>query len=219
MKRLFFLIILLAMFSSCTTTQLVDNWKNPDINIFETSKILIVGITSNKKARKEYEKRLKNEYELRGIDAVMSIDILDDEFTFDEKSPSELAKVEDQLIEDGFDAILLTKVIGVEDRIAFNQSYEDEKNLDRNFKDEYYMYQDIYYNPEYYEQYAVYHAETSLYCICATEDRELIWKGYIDVVDPSSVKETVKDYVNLVMYALEEQQLINKKNTSEELES
>ena len=48
-----------------------------------------------------------------------------------------------------------------------------------------------------------------MYCICPTKDRELIWKGYIDVMDPQSISETVNDYVRLVIVVMEEQQLIN----------
>jgi hypothetical protein len=79
------------------------------------------------------------------------------------------------------------------------------------------MYQDIYYNPEYYDEYTVYHAETSLYCICPTKDRELIWKGYIDIIAPQSIEETVNDYVNLVLLILEKEMLINQKLLKEEL--
>ena len=53
-----------------------------------------------------------------------------------------------------------------------------------------------------------------MYCICPTKERELIWKGYIDITDPQSIDETLDDYVKLVILALEEQQLINlKKHT------
>ena len=55
----------------------------------------------------------------------------------------------------------------------------------------------------------MYHTETAMYCICPTKDRELIWKGYIDVMDPESIRETVNDYVRLVIVVLDEQQLIN----------
>ena len=48
-----------------------------------------------------------------------------------------------------------------------------------------------------------------MYCICPTKDRELIWKGYVDIVDPRSIDKTVNDYVDLVIAALEEQALIN----------
>ena len=71
------------------------------------------------------------------------------------------------------------------------------------------MYQDVFYNPEYYKEYTIYHAETSMFCICPTKDRELIWKGYIDITDPTNIEQTVKDYVRLAILVLEEEQLLN----------
>src|SRR5690554_5039486 len=70
------------------------------------------------------------------------------------------------------------------------------------------IHQDVYYNPEYYEEYKLYHTETSMYCICPTKERELIWKGYIDITDPQNVQDIINEYVNLVIIALEEEQLL-----------
>ena len=80
----------------------------------------------------------------------------------------------------------------------------------REFKDEYLKHQNIFYNSDYYNQYKIYKAETSMYCICPTKDRELIWKGYINITDPQSqsIEKTVNDYIRLTMVVLEEEQLI-----------
>ena len=140
----------------------------------------------------------------------MSLDLFDPSFTTEKKSPAELKVIESQLTSNFFDAVLFTKVLGVEDKIDYSITYKDEEYLNIKFKDDYYSNQEIYYNSKYYNEYKVYHVETSLYCICATKDRELIWKGYIDIIDPKSIKETVNDYVNLLMLALEERQLLHR---------
>jgi hypothetical protein len=204
-------ILLIFILVSCSSTQLVNNWKNPDIDIFEPTKILIIGMTSNKSARKKFEKQFKEEYLSRGIEATTSLEMFGKSFTKDKKSEAALKEMENKLINDGFNSILFTKVIGVEDKIIFSEKYDDFENTHRQFRDDYYDNQDIYYNRNYYQKYKVYHAETSLYCICSGKDRELIWKGYIDIIDPGSVKATIDDYINLVLFVLEEQQLINKK--------
>ncbi|WP_418604315.1 hypothetical protein [Hwangdonia sp.] len=206
--KLFGVFLLLA---SCSTTQLVENWKNPDIDIYNPSKILIVGVTSNLEAREQFENKLKAEYESRGIEAVTGLEQFEASITSEKQSEEELKRLENNLIADGFDTILFTKVIGVEDKISYRNDYHQYDNTYRRFSEDYLKYQDAFYNPEYYNEYTVYHAETSMYCICPTKDRELIWKGYIDIIDPESVKETVNDYVRLVMVVLEEQQLTNPK--------
>ncbi len=208
------IIIVMSLLMSCSTTQLVDTWRNPDVSEFASNKVLIVGLTTNKNAREKFERKLKKEYENRGIEAVMSVEIFDASLTT-EKTEEELKELEDKLIADGFDSILFSKLIGVDDKIAYNSTYRDIDYSYRNFRDDYYRNQDIYFNPEYYIKYKIYHAETSLYCICPVKDRELIWKGYIDIVDPESANKTIGDYVTLVVYALEEEQLLYKKEKKE----
>ena len=88
------LLVLAAMNYSCTSTRLVDEWKNPTIDTLFVSKILIVGMTSNLEARKKFEKQLKKEYEAKGIEAVMSLDLFDPSFTTEKKSPEELKAIE-----------------------------------------------------------------------------------------------------------------------------
>ncbi len=217
MKNLI-IIIIATLFVNCSTTQLVDSWRNPDVPEFSSNKILIVGMTTNEQAREKFEKKLKKEYEKRGIEAVMSLEVFDASLTT-EKTEAELKELENKLIEDGFDSILFSKLIGVDDEIAYNSTYRDIDYSYRNFRDDYYRNQDIYFNPEYYIKYKVYHAETSLYCICPVKDRELIWKGYIDIVDPESANKTINDFVELVLYVLEEEQLLHKKEEKKENES
>lgn len=200
--------VLSFLLISCSSVEIVDNWKNPDIEVFESSKVLIVGTTSNKEARRQFETQLKQQYELRGIEAFMSLDIFEPDFTIEKQSAEAINRIEAILIANNFDAILFTKVIGVEDKIAYRDNYDSYDETHKNFKDDYLKYQDIYYNPDYYDEYTVYHSETSLYCLCPTKDRELIWKGYIDITDPQSITGTVSDYVKLVTIVLEEQNLM-----------
>lgn len=203
------IIGLCLLMVSCSTTELVENWKNPDIDTYTPSKVLLVGMTSNRDARLQFESQLKEEYTARNIESVMSLDFFEPAFTSEKKSEEDLNTIEIDLINNGFDTILFTKIIGVEDKIAYRENYDDYDSTYRKFSEDYLRYQDAFYNPDYYEEYTVYHTETSMYCICPTKARELIWKGYIDIIDPESMQETINDYVQLVIVVLEEQQLIN----------
>ncbi len=197
------------MAMSCNTAQLVDTWKNPEIDAYSPTKVLVVGITSDIEARKKFEQQIKAEYESRGAEAVMSLDRFDPSLRAEKMSEEEIEEIETNLIKDGFDTILLTKVIGVEDKIKYREDFDGLNQSNKKFREDYLMYQDIFYNPDYYEEYSVYHAETSMYCICPTKDRELIWKGYINIVAPESTDATVNDYVKLVIAVLQEEQLVN----------
>lgn len=206
MKRLL-LVILVIVLVSCNSTELVETWKNPEITTYSPSKVLVVGLTSNIEARQKFETKLKDELEMRGADAVSSLDI----FKTEKMTERELKELEYDLIDKGFDTVLFSKIIGVEDKIIYLENYDSYDETYRKFREDYLRYQDVFYNPDYYNEYTVYHAETSMYCICPTKERELIWKAYIDIVDPDSTDKTISNYVNIVIAVLEEEQLINPK--------
>jgi len=205
----YILVITLFILVSCSSTQLIETWKNPDIDTYAPSKVLVVGLTSNIEAKQKFEDQLKEQLEMRGAEVVTSLELFKSSFITEKLTEDELKALENDLIRDGFDTILFSKVIGVEDRIAYSKNYDVYDETFKKFREDYLRYQDIYYNPDYYEEYIIYHAETSMYCICPTKDRELIWKGYVDIVDPQSINKSVKDYVNQVIKVLEEQVLIN----------
>ncbi|GGZ87076.1 hypothetical protein [Algibacter mikhailovii] len=210
-------ILLGVLIFSCSTTELTENWKNPDIDTYSPTKVLLVGMTSNMEARQQFEKQLQDEYTSRGIESVRSLDLFAPSFTTEKKTTKQLKTLENKLIKGGFDTVLFTKVIGVEDQIAYKENYDGYDATYRRFSDDYLKYQDAFYNPDYYKEYTVYHTETSMYCICPTKERELIWKGYIDVMDPTSISESVNDFVRLVIVVLEEQQLIESMYLKDQL--
>jgi hypothetical protein len=215
MKKLASLVGL--VFSSCSSIQLVENWKSPDIVIFDANKVLVVGMTQNKEAREDFETKLTKEFTKRDIEAMRSLDLFDVEFTSSKKSEQEIAAVEDLLIERDFDAILFTKVTGSESKKTFRKRLSEVGGIYGSFRDDYLQYQDIYYRDNYYEEFMVYHAETSLYCICVGKERQLIWRGSIDITDPQDVNKTIDDYIKLIVLALEEQDIIFRKNRKNEI--
>ncbi len=210
------LILVALLFMGCSSTELVDNWKNPDIVIFDANKVLIVGMTSNSKAQKEFETKMKRHFSNRGVEAMRSLDVFDVKFTDSQRSEDELDDVEQSLLDKDFDAILFTKILGSENKETFRKDMADVDSYYGKFKDDYLTHQDIYYDENYYDEYKVYHAETALYCICVGKERELIWRGIIDITDPSNIKNVIDDYIKLVVLAMEEQDLIFHKEADEE---
>jgi len=210
------LIVVALLFMGCSYTELVDSWKNPDIVIFDASKVLVVGMTSNLKGQEDFETKMKRQFTKRGVEAMRGIDLFDVGFTDSERSEEELDDVEKSLLDKDFDAILFTKILGSEDKQTFRKSMADLDSYYGTFKEDYISHQDIYYDENYYDEYKVYRAETSLYCICVGKERQLIWRGIIDITDPSNIKNTVDDYVKLVVFALEDQDLIFHKEEDRE---
>lgn len=208
--RSLLIVYIISCIYGCSSVSLVNTWKNPEVNSYKPIKILVVGLTPNQNVREKFESLLKREFEQRHTAAEMSSVYFKNDMTTEDA----LNAIEYQLLKDGFDVILFTKTIGVENKIAYKQNFDSDNETMIRFKEDYLKYQDIYYNPDYYQEYQVYHAETAMYCICPTKDRELIWKGYIDIVDPQDISTSVMDYVKLVIAALEAEQLVTPLNKS-----
>ncbi len=209
MKRIS--IVLLLLIFGCSDVSLVENWKNPDIVLFDAQKVLIVGITSDKDARIKFENKLKKQFDKRDVESMRSLDVFDINFTDSRKTEKELDYFEESLLDKDFDAILLTKLIGSETRQSLRKTMNELYESKDGFNEDYRRHQNIYYEDEYYENFTVYNAETSLYCICAGKERSLIWRGSIDIMDPKNIDKTIDDYVQLVILAMEEQDLIFRK--------
>lgn len=215
MKKILILFAFVLM--GCSSTQMVENWKNPDIVIFDAYKVLLVGMTQNENARVDFETKLMEAFDKRKVESMRSIDLFDVQFTNSKRTEKELDEVEQSLLDKGFDAILMTKIIGSENRQSFRRTVAEWNNYNGRFRDDYLRHQDIYYDPEYYATFTIYHAETSLYCICEGKERSLIWRGSIDITDPEDIEKTVDDYVKLVVIAMEEQDLIFHKEEEDEV--
>jgi len=215
MKKLSAVFLLLVC--SCSSTSLVENWKNPDIVLFDAQKVLIVGMTRNETARVSFESKLKKEFDKRDVEAMRSLDVFDVSFTDSRKTEKELDNVEESLLDKDFDAILFTKITGSEDWESFIRTISRWDNYQGRFKDDYRKHQGIYYDEDYYDKFTVYHAETTLYCICEGKERAMIWRGSIDITDPKNIEKSIDDYIKLVVLALEEQDLIFRKESGNEV--
>lgn len=210
MKKIIFTIVLVILYS-CSSTHFVDSWRNNEVATFKPNKLLIIGITDNLTARKIFEERLKNEFVKRDIKAFESTKVFNGVFSDSKKSEAEIDAMKEELISDGYDAVIVTAVIGVVNKRQYRSGYYTfGPNLWYRFGPYYYRYQDIYFTPEYYEDYQVYNVETSIYNLKKEEGKSLVWVGAFKIVDPSSITETVGDYVQKIVEKLEEERLITK---------
>ncbi|AEM70833.1 hypothetical protein Murru_1793 [Allomuricauda ruestringensis DSM 13258] len=200
--------ISLLLLMGCSSTRLVSTWKNPDIVLFDAYQVLVVGMVQDDSARMEFESRFADALKDQGVDAMRSIDLFDVEFTSSQRSEQELEEVEQQLLDKGFDAILFTKVVGTENRRTFREHINEVDKMLMRFSTDYLEHQEIYYDPEYYDTFNIYHAETSLYCICVGKEIELVWRGEVDVTEPTNVDKAIGSYVKLVTKSMGEEDVI-----------
>ncbi len=207
MKKICLLLVPLFLLS-CSSIQFVDSWKNEDIAFFKPQKLLVVGVTDNLTARVIFEEKLKDEFSKRNINAVESTKILDEAFTSSEKSEEEIQHMIASLSEKGFDAVIISAVKGVDEKNTYRPGYYTVNYNWTRFGKYYYRYQDIYYNPAYYNEFSIYRVETSIYNINEQSDKSLVWVGSLNIVDPQSIKSTVNEYVATIMKQLEKERVI-----------
>ncbi|MBB3124824.1 hypothetical protein FHS04_002351 [Mesoflavibacter sabulilitoris] len=207
--RLLLLNIILILLLSCeNTTQLKDYWKNPDFETYNPKKILVIGMTKDDEARHLFESHFQTQLQLKDLKVDKSQNILTTDYLNKKHTETEINKIEDSLIKLNYDTVIFSRIVGVKNKIKYSEEYYKTHTYKHNFKDDFLKYQDQFYNPSYYENYNVYNAETSIYCLCPSKERTLIWKGYIDIVDPKNINDSIEDYIKLLILVLEEEAII-----------
>jgi len=193
----------------CSSTRFVDSWKNNKIPLFKPNKILVIGITDNLTARKLFEEKLKNKLLDRGINAEESMLVIDKMFMSSKRTENEIDELIKGLYSKGYDAVIINTLKGVEEKRKYsNDFYDLDYNWTR-FTRYYFRFQDIYFTPQYYEEYKVYHIETSIYNINVEENKSLVWVGAFNIVNPQSMKTVINDYTLAVIKQLEKEHLLN----------
>jgi len=208
--RKIFLIIGVLIITSCSSTKFIDSWKNEEISSFKPQKLLVVGMTENLTARKIFEEELKGAFKHRNIYAEESIVFFDESFTNSKRNENEIDEMIQEVSEEGFDAVIITAVKGVDEKRNYSSNYYTVGYRWSHFGHYYFRFQDVYYTPEYYESYKVYNIETSIYNINEEENKSLVWVGSFNLINPQTISTTVKDYVAKIIKQLEREKLIKE---------
>lgn len=207
MKNLFLPLAFALIFSSCSTSRLVDEYINAESPNFQANKVLVVGLTPDGGLQRQFEYSLVKALEAEGVTAIKSIDYFEKSLDEINQSEENLANLEKQLLNAGFEAVLFSKVTGQESKVTIAQSYRNLSKSFESFSDYYNENKPVYGNKQ-TEDYPVYNTETSLYCLCPSKERDLIWRGKIDIVDPPGAATTIRDYVKTLVQTLKKNNLL-----------
>ena len=158
----------------CSSARLIHDYKNQDIESFQASRLLVVGISVDKEARQLYETTLVESLKKEGVNALKSITFFENSFSDPKQSLQQLNAIKKKLIRAGVDAVLFAKITNRKDRVTLVNAYQNFAQSYQTFKNYYYNNQSTNLENK-HEQ--VYMIETSLFCICPEQERELIWRG------------------------------------------
>lgn len=207
MKVFYYMFFLMFLFS-CSSTRLVDSWVNNKYNNYKPKKVLVVGLTDNLTARKIFEEKLALALKNRNINAIESYDVFENKFTSKKQTEDSIQKEVKRLKVNGFDAILISAVKGVDEKKAYYADIYRRDYYLRSFGPYYYVFQNVYFDPGYYEKYNVYNVEATLYDLNEYEDKSLVWAASYKIVDPQKINKTVNSYIKAIISSLEKEAII-----------
>ena len=206
MRNMFYFILSMLLVS-CSSTRIIDSWKNKEYTDFKPKKVLIIGITQNLTGRKMFETQLRNALNSRGIHAEESFNVFEMNFTNSKQTEEEIQEQLEKLTDKSYDAVLISTVKGVDEKIVYSRGNKWVNRHWRRFGRYYYYYQEVYFSPGYYQNYNIYNVESSLYDF-SSKDKALVWVASYNIVDPKEIDKTVKDYVESMIKGLEKENLI-----------
>jgi len=210
MNRVVVLVFILLL-PSCSSTRLINSWKNPDYKVFKPQKILVVGVTPNYEARKAFEFQLITHLNARKIKAVQSAVVFETAFTDSEQTAQDIEAQVDVLLSKEYDTVLVSLVKSVSDHDAYgSESSKTDYHL-RRFALYYLAYQKAYFKQEHSSRYKVFNIETSLYNLNKASDKSLIWQGSFDLVDPYHSDKAMEAYTKKLIKILEREKIIPNK--------
>ena len=207
MKRLWCLLTMVLLLN-CSSIKLVDSWVDQESVNFTPKKVLVLGITENLTARKIFEGELTKELQIRNMNAVESFNVFTTSFISPKQTEDNIEKEVERLSENGFDAILISTVKGVNQKTVYSLDMYRTDYYWRPFGRYYYFYQDVYFDPGYYENYNIYNVEASLFDLKNHENKSLVWVASYNIIDPKSINTTVKEYVKAIIETLEKDAII-----------
>jgi hypothetical protein len=202
-KRSFLPIIVVCAltlgFAGCSaTTPVVSEWRNPGYSSASFKRIMVGGLGGATSVRRNFEDEFVTQLRAVGIDALPSFRYMPETEQIDEANIRQAAQ------KSGADAAIIARPIQVEEKRQLSPSYFPAPWFGFYGPHLGASWYGLYGAPSVY-RYNEYTSETTLYDIAKNE---VVWSGTIKTTDPSDVKAAIKTYVEVVMRALHDKNLL-----------
>jgi hypothetical protein len=193
------LLAAVSGFLGCSPTiQVVSQWNNPAYTTPPLRRILVGGSGGESAIRRNLEDEFVAQLRTAGIDAVPSYRYIPNDPNVDESELKRVAK------EAGADAVIFARSVGMEQKTEYHPGYYPYTSFGffgPHFGASWYG---LYGAPS-IRNYNVYTSETTLYDV---GKNEVVWTGTVRTYDPQNVNGAIQNYVETVLKALNEKQLL-----------
>ncbi|HVO94776.1 MAG TPA: hypothetical protein VMT22_18135 [Terriglobales bacterium] len=194
------LIMACIVIACASSPRIVNQWSSPQYTSPRFKKIIVVGVSKQASLRRTFEDEFVAQLKLAGVDAVASYLYLPEDGEVAE------TRLQEAVRQAKADASLITRLIRVEKKTEISPGYyQPAPAFTLGFYPGYHAAWLGYYEPPYVYQHDVYISETSLYDLAGNQ---LVWSGTVETTDPSDINKEIKRYIERVIAALKEKNLL-----------
>ena len=175
-------------------------WKDPSYIDGSFNNILIVGMSNQETARRNFENSFVERLQKENVQANASFAVMPPEARPSEES------IKAVISDIKFDSVLITHLIGVEEK----EIYTPPTYRRHPYRGIYGYYGHVggyVYEPGYYTRHERYKLETNLY---DTKTEQLVWSMQSETMNPNSDKNLIDAKIKAVIKRLKEQKLISE---------
>jgi hypothetical protein len=211
----FILIGITLLMTSCSSVKVLDSWQGDNLASVSDKNILVVARTDNQQARIAFEEAMANDLRKAGMKATESY------LKFSNHNPDE--KVEKGTIKaliekEGFHGVVMSVVKDYNESLVTEESggyYAGGTTYYGGYPGYYGGFYGYYHNPYSYSTYGnyvpatsttrvskSYILETLIYNLDEVDGKQLVGVITSQIIDPSSVTKTARDYSKLVFNSL-----------------
>jgi hypothetical protein len=184
--------------AACASTELVNQWSNPAYTSPSFKKIMVIGVTKQAGIRRTFEDEFVAQLKAAGVSAIPSY------LYIPQDGPVGEAILKQALKEAGADAVMITRLVGVQKKTEIAPGYYPPDPA-MAVHPLYTTAWNDYYEPPIVYQSEVYTSETSLY---DTFKNQVVWRGTAQTTAPGNLSQEIKNYAGIVISALKEKKLI-----------
>jgi hypothetical protein len=184
--------------AACASTELVNQWSNPAYTSLSFKKIMVIGVTKQAGIRRTFEDEFVAQLKAAGVSAIPSY------LYIPQDGPVGEAVLKQALKEAGADAVMITRLVGVQKKTEIAPGYYPPDPA-MAVHPLYTTAWNDYYEPPIVYQSEVYTSETSLY---DTFKNQVVWRGTAQTTAPGNLSQEIKNYAGIVIGALKEKKLI-----------